>query len=210
MRKKAETVDEFIATGCGRCDKAGTPECKVHSWIEIVQKLRQLLQSCELEEAAKWGAPCYSFNHKNLIMIAVFNDYCAISFFQGSLLNDPGGWLEKQGENVRHGRIVRFRTLADFHQRQQVVADFIQQTIANAKAGKQVVYDPNDLPDYCDELIVAFELDPAYQEAFEALTPGRQRGYLLHFNQAKQASTRANRISKARDKVLLGKGMQDR
>lgn len=210
MRKKAETVEAFMATGCGRCDKAGTPDCKVHTWHDVVLKLRLLLQNFELEESAKWGSPCYSLSNKNLIMIAVFNNYCAISFFDGSLLTDPDGVLEKQGENVRHGRLVKFKSLAEFNQRQQAVSELIKQAISNAKAGKQVIYDPNELPDYCAELIETFELDPEYHEAFEALTPGRQRGYLLHFNQAKQSKTRDNRIAKARDKVLLGKGMQDR
>ncbi|WP_119395248.1 YdeI/OmpD-associated family protein [Salinibius halmophilus] len=210
MRQKAATVDEFIESGCGRCDKAGTPECKVHNWLEIVLRLRQLLQQTELDEAAKWGAPCYGFKGKNLIMIAVFKDYSAISFLEGSFLDDPEGLLEKPGENVRHGRVVKFNSIAEFEQRQAAVEDFIQQAISNAKQGKQVIYDPNDLPDYCDELVKTFELDPDYQDAFLALTPGRQRGYLLHFNQAKQAATRSNRIAKVRDKVMAGKGMQDR
>lgn len=210
MRQKAATVDEFIESGCGRCDKAGTPECKVMPFKEVLEALRKMLRATELEEAAKWGVPCYMYQGRNVVLISALKDHCCISFFDGTLLADPTGLLQQPSNNVQHDRIVKLRSMLEFTQQKPVIEDLIQQALQLAKDGKKVAYDKSVMPDWPDELIETFELDPEYQEAFEALTPGRQKGYLLHFNQAKQAKTRVSRIAKVRDKVMAGKGMQDR
>jgi uncharacterized protein YdeI (YjbR/CyaY-like superfamily) len=201
-------VDNYLLTGCGRCPLGNTPACKVHRWPHELLALRQLVLECGLTEELKWGSPCYTYAGRNELMIAAFNQHATLSFFHGVLLNDPMGLLQKPGENSQAGRVIRFTSVEQVYQHSAAIKDLIAQVKEHARLGTKPVFEkqPTVLP---EELIEAFEQDPAFHAAFEALTPGRQRGYLLHFSQPKQSKTRSARIEKCMPRILEGKGMQD-
>jgi uncharacterized protein YdeI (YjbR/CyaY-like superfamily) len=201
-------VDKFLLDGCMRCSLGGTPECKVHQWIPELEALRQIMLSSELTEDLKWGVPCYTLNNKNILMIYAFKDQCSVSFMKGALINDPKNLLEKAGENTQSARVLRFKSLNDVTSIEEDIKSFITQAIEIEKAGKKVVVEkkPEPIP---IELIEKFESDEIFKSAFKALTPGRQRGYILHFSQAKQSGTRKSRIEKCTANILNGIGLHD-
>lgn len=202
------SVDSYLSEGCGRCNRYQTPDCNVHKWQPILVHLRKLLLASGLQETIKWGNPCYTFRGKNVCIIGAFNNDCVLSFFKGSLLNDPAGLLQKSGSDSQVGRVIRFTNLEYLMAHESTVLELLANAIAVEESGLKPVTDTS-LPTYPNELIAAFEEDPDFQTAFETLTKGRQRGYLLHFNQAKQAATRSNRIAKYKNKILMGRGMMD-
>ncbi len=161
-----------------------------------------------LEETIKWGNPCYMHQGKNVCIIGAFNNNCVLSFFKGALIDDPQGLLEKSGTDSQGGRVIHFTDLNYLMAHEAAILELIAAAVLVEAKGLKVVTD-NSLPPYPDELVAAFAEAPEFQTAFEALTKGRQRGYLLHFNQAKQASTRANRIEKYKQKIFLGRGMME-
>lgn len=201
-------IDAYLTDGCGRCELYATPACKVHRWAELLSEIRVVLLDSELTEERKWGAPCYTLDGKNVLMMGAFKDNCVISFMQGALLDDPAGLLEKPGPASHVGRVIRFTDADKFHRNIAHIQELIQQAINNQKAGLQY---KNELPppEWPAELLEAFEQDSNFQQAFYALTPGRQKGYLLHFNAAKQSETRHNRIEKAMSRIMAGKGLHD-
>ena len=201
-------VDQFYVEGCGRCPLGGTPECKVHNWQAELALLRDLLHRADLQEECKWGFPCYTVNGKNVLMLGVFNDYCSVSFFKGALIKDESGLLEKPGPNSQAARLIKFRSTEDILNQYSSIELLVTQAIQNEKAGLSVSFkkNPEPLP---DELKDAFDLDPAFETAFYALTPGRQRGYLLQIAQAKQSKTRYGRIEKYKPMILSGIGLHD-
>lgn len=202
------TVDDYLLEGCLRCPLGGTEACKVHSWTEELKELRQLALECGLTEEVKWGVPCYTYSGKNVVLVSAFKEYAALSFFKGSLLSDPEGILQKPGENSQAGRLIKFIALEDIYELKQILQTYIFEAIEVEKAGLKVEFKANPEP-IPEELQQKMDDDFYFKEAFESLTPGRQRGYILYFSQAKQAKTRIERIEKWTAKILNGEGIHD-
>lgn len=182
---------------------------KSTKWQEAYQELRDLALSFELTEELKWGCPCYTIGKNNIFLIHGFKDYCALLFMQGALLKDPEKILIQQTENVQSARQLRFTSADEIVTNQTVIKAYIKEAIQLNKAGIKVTLKkttefkvPLEFQDALDQL-------PELKTAFEALTPGRQRGYLLYFSSAKQSKTRNERIEKHIPKILSGKGLDD-
>lgn len=203
-------VDLYFAEGCGRCPLWRTPDCKVHSWQEEMKQLRAILLESALTEEVKWSVPCYTFENHNVSVLSALKEHCVLSFFKGALLKDPAGILEKPGENTQADRVIRFTDVQQIVALEATIKAYIEEAIAVEKAGLTFDYKQTSDFDMPDELIDKFDEDPDFRAAFEALTPGRQRGYLLHFSSAKQAKTRLSRIEKAVPQIFEGKGLHDR
>jgi uncharacterized protein YdeI (YjbR/CyaY-like superfamily) len=202
-------VDDFFARGCGRCALFETPQCRVHQWQEEMQMLRDILLDAGLTEDRKWGNPCYTFNGKNVVMMGALKEFCSIGFFKGSLLTDPKGILIAAGENTQASRQLRFTETKSITKLQKQITDFVQEAIQLEKEGKKVAFKPVSEFPMPEELVQFFSESPAFEKAFYALTPGRQRGYLLHFSESKQAKTRLARIEKYHDQIMRGEGLHD-
>ena len=205
---KATSVDQYLLDGCGRCSKGGTASCTVHTWHPILVAMRELATECMLTEEVKWSVPCYTLKGKNVLMIHAFKEYCSILFMKGSLLTDPENILHRQTEHVTAGRQLRYTNLEGFLAQRDRAKAFILEAITLEEAGKKVATRTQEDPEV-DELKEAFAQDEAFKNAFYQLTPGRQRAYLLHFAQPKQAATRASRIVKCMDMILRGEGLHD-
>ena len=177
-------------------------------WRAEADALRAALLDCGLAEELKWGKPCYSYDGKNIAIIQRMKDFLALMFFKGALLTDPDGVLERQGPNSRSGFRARFTSVKDVSRMKKSLKALVREAIDVEKKGLKVEKS-NDL-DMPAELVDAFDQDPDFKAAFDALTPGRRRGYVLHFSEAKQAKTRAARIEKYRDKIFEGRGFHDR
>lgn len=209
MTKKPTDVQEYLKHGCGRCPLGDTPECKVHRWQEELGLLREIMLKSDLLEEIKWSVPCYTFDGKNIVIVAAFKEYCSLSFFKGAGLIDPDGILEKAGENSQASRLIRFTSANQIKNRRSSIVALVQAAIELERLGyKAPSVHPSQM-DWPDELLDAFERDSRLREAFEALTPGRQRGYLLFFAAAKQSKTRIDRIEKYRERILSGLGLHD-
>ena len=202
-------VDLYLEEGCGRCDLYRTPQCKVHSWPEELKKLRMILLDCGLTEELKWGAPCYTFRNKNVAMMSALRECCVLSFFKGALLNDTNGILKKPGENSQAARVIRFINVEEIVELEPILKAYIFEAIEIEKAGLKVNFKKNPEP-IPEELQQKFDENPTLKAAFEALTPGKQRGYIIHFSQPKQSKTRADRIEKCVQKILNGEGFHDK
>lgn len=182
---------------------------KAGPWHAELAALREILLACPLTEDFKWRSPVYTFEGANVALVWGFKDACTLGFFKGVLLKDKDGILVAQGENSRSARVARFTSVADIRKAEKTLKAYVGEAIAIEKAGLKVDLPKDDL-DYPAELVEALDGDADLREAFEALTPGRQRGWVLHFSQAKQAETRVSRIEKARPSIMDGKGMNDR
>ncbi len=202
-------VDLYLKDGCGRCKYYQTPQCKVHNWIEELEYLRIIANDLGLTEELKWSVPCYTVEGKNIFIIAAFKDFCAISFFKGSLLKDTKQLLSSPGDNSQSGRYFKFTSLKEIQKQENNIRNYIQEAIDNELNGKKVDFKkPNDIV-MPEELIEALEKDTSFNMAFHALTPGRQRGWVLHYSGAKQSATRISRIEKSKEKVLKGLGWNE-
>jgi uncharacterized protein YdeI (YjbR/CyaY-like superfamily) len=202
-------ADTYFTTGCGRCAKGGTPACKVNTWAAELAALRGLVLEAGLTEECKWGVPCYTINGGNVVIIHSFKEYCALLFFKGALLKDAKGLLIQQTENVQAGRQLRFTDVRDIVKLKTTIKAYLQEAIAVEKAGLKVAMKPTAEFAMPDEFQAKLDESPVLKTAFEALTPGRQRAYLLHFAAAKQAKTREARIEKCTPQILNGKGLLD-
>jgi len=178
-------------------------------WHDAYAALRAIAFDCGLTEDLKWGNPCYTCDGRNIVLIHGFKDYCAYLFFKGALITDPDGLLIQQTENVQSARQIRFRSIADIEGREAVLKRYIEAAIAIEAAGEKVVLKTTAEFAMPDEFQARLDEDPDLKTAFFALTPGRQRGYLLHFGSAKQAKTREARIDKCVPQILAGKGLED-
>lgn len=201
-------IDQFLLEGCMRCPKGATPDCKVHRWTDILEFLRQLLLDTELQEERKWGMPTYTLQGKNVIILGVFNQSCVLSFLKGGLLEDPYQLLERPGPNSQEGRFIRFTQLSHAQEIEDKIKEYLLQAIEVERSGKKASAKPT-IPVLPEELHQKFAEHPGLESAFFALTPGRQRGYVIHFSEAKQSATRLNRIEKYLPKIFAGKGMLD-
>ncbi len=202
-------VDLYLKEGCGRCNLYQTPKCKVHFWQEPMLALRNILLDTELKEEFKWSQPCYTYNGKNVMMLTAFNDFCCIAFFKGSLIKDPKNLLEFPGPNSQTSKRLNITNDTQVIELEPQIRDFIKQAIELEKSGASIELKkvPEPIP---NELIDAFNDNPELETAFFNLTPGRQRGYIIHFSQPKQSKTRLSRITKMIPKIMDGKGFHDR
>ncbi len=210
MTRMNPKIDNYLAVGCGRCPLGGTPDCKVHNWDDELAQLRTILIDSELTEELKWSVPCYTFEGKNILILTALKDYCALSFFKGVLLKDEANILVAQTENMQAERIIKFTDADEIVEMAHIIKAYIQEAIDIEKAGLEVEYKKTSDFDIPDELQQKFDDDPYFKTAFEALTPGRQRGYLLHFSGAKQSKTRTSRIEKNVQNIIDGRGLHDR
>lgn len=177
-------------------------------WPDEMRALREIVLAAGLTEEIKWAKPCYSHGKRNVVIMQEMKHFLALMFFKGVLLKDPAGVLEAQGPNSRSARRICFRSVDDVNGLAEILPDYLQLAIEIAEAGLEVEYDPTD--DFVEELEERLASDDAFREAFEGLTPGRQREYNLHFSSAKQSKTRLGRIEKYVPKILEGKGFRDR
>ncbi|HHQ0769731.1 TPA: YdeI/OmpD-associated family protein [Listeria innocua] len=182
---------------------------KPSTWQAEFKALREIAITFELEEEFKWGKPCYALNGSNVFLIHGFKNYCALLFMKGSLLRDPDNILVQQTENVQAARQIRFTNLQEILDQKEILKKYIQNAIEVEKAGLEVALKPRAETPIPDELLVKFEELPALKTAFEALTPGRQKAYLLYFAAPKQSKTRVSRIEKYEATILDGLGLND-
>lgn len=182
---------------------------KDKKWQEELEQLRKIALDCQLTEELKWGTPCYTHQKKNIVLIHDFKEYCAFLFFKGALLKDTEGILIQQSENVQAARQIRFTNLKEIVEQKNILKAYIYEAIEIEKAGLKVELKKTDEFPVSDEFQKQLDEDSTLKKAFEALTPGRQRGYLLHFSQPKQAKTREARVDKAIPQILDGKGLND-
>lgn len=182
---------------------------KAKKWKEEFEKLRAIVLDCGLTEDFKWMHPCYTFDNKNIVIIHGFKDYCALLFHKGALLQDPHGILIQQTENVQGARQIRFTHAQEIADMETILKNYILAAIEIEKAGLEVELKKTAEYAIPEELQHKFNELAGLKSAFEALTPGRQRAYLLHFSQPKQSKTRVSRIEKCVPQILDGKGLND-
>ena len=182
---------------------------KAKKWQEEFEKLRMIVLECGLTEELKWGCPCYSFEKSNIVLIHGFKDYCALLFMKGALLNDEHGILVQQTENVQSARQIRFTDIREIYDLEPIVKAYIREAIEVEKAGLKVKFKKATEFAVAEEFQSKLDRLPALKKAFYALTPGRQRGYLLYFSSAKQSKTRAARVEKYMPQILEGRGLDD-
>lgn len=182
---------------------------KDNKWQAEVRKLRAIVLECGLTEELKWGNPCYMFEDKNIVLIHVFKEYCAFLFFKGALMKDPKGILIQQTENVQAARQIRFTDLKEINKLERTLKDYIYQAVEIEEAGLKVPLKKTTEFTMPDEFKNKLAELPDLKRAFYALTPGRQRAYLLHFAAPKQSKTRESRIEKSMQDILDGKGLND-
>ena len=202
-------IQTFLSDGCGRCEFFATDKCKVRIWKEQVQLLREIILKTGLREEMKWGVPVYTYNGSNIINLSALKSCATIGFFKGALLKDEHKILLKPGENSQAVKQLKVTQIDDIHQLEPIIKSYIFEAIEIEKAGLKIEFkkEPEPMPEELKTRLAEF---PELKEAFEALTPGRQRGYILHFSQPKQSKTRISRIEKCIPKILEGKGFHDR
>lgn len=203
-------VEEYFTDGCGRCPLGGTPDCKVNNWQAELRLLREIVLECGLTEESKWGMPCYTYNSKNVLIVSAFKEFSAINFFKGSLLSDPHKLLVLPGENSQAARFVKFTHPSQIEKNRDILKAYIFEAIEVEKSGLQVKFKSVSDYEVPEELEIKMNEIPALRTAFEALTPGRQKGYIIYFSQPKQSQTRFNRIDKSMEKIMKGLGWNDR
>ena len=182
---------------------------KAQQWQQELEQLRMIILNCGLTEELKWGVPCYTFQKSNIVLIHVFKEYCAVLFFKGALLNNADGILIQQTENVQAARQVRFTDVAQIIEMAATLKAYIYEAIEVEKAGLKVELKKTSEFAIADEFQNKLDQMPALKTAFDTLTPGRQRAYMLHFSAPKQAKTRQERVEKWIPQILNGKGLND-
>jgi uncharacterized protein YdeI (YjbR/CyaY-like superfamily) len=179
---------------------------KAKKWREEMEKLRRISLDCGLTEELKWGKPCYTFQKSNIVIIQGFKEFCALLFCKGALLNDPNGILKQFGWQA--ARRIPFTTVRELLEMEPILKAYIHEAMEAEKAGLEVNFNKNPEP-IPEELQNKLDEIPALKAAFAALTPGRQRGYILYFSRAKQSKTRESRVEKCMRQILKGKGLND-
>ncbi|MGB8218620.1 MAG: YdeI family protein [Candidatus Methanoperedens sp.] len=178
-------------------------------WQKELEKLRMIILDCQLTEELKWGVPCYTFQKNNIVLIHVFKEYCALLFFKGALLKDANGILIQQTENVQAGRQIRFTNVREIVEMETILKAYIHEAIEVEKAGLKVNFKKSSEFIIPEEFQKKLDEIPALKTAFDALTPGRQRAYILYFSAPKQSKTRESRVEKCMQQILNGKGLND-
>jgi uncharacterized protein YdeI (YjbR/CyaY-like superfamily) len=182
---------------------------KNEKWQEEIELLREIVLECDLVEELKWGCPCYTFQKNNIVLIHVFKEYCALLFFKGALLKDPKGILIQQTENVQAARQIRFTNVGEIRKIERSLKSYIYEAVEVEEKGLKVELKKTTEYKMPAEFQKKLKENRSLKTAFDELTPGRQRGYLLYFSQAKQSKTREARIEKTMKKILEGKGLDD-
>ncbi|MGD0413326.1 MAG: YdeI family protein [Verrucomicrobiota bacterium] len=182
---------------------------KSKMWREEFEKLRMILLDCPLAEELRWGKPCYTFQKSNIVLMHGFKEYCALLFMKGALLKDANGILIRQTENVQAARQIRFTSVRQIAGMEPILKAYIHEAIEVEKAGLEVNYKKTSEFIIPDEFQKKLDAIPALKTAFAALTPGRQRGYMLYFSAPKQSKTRESRVEKCMRQILNGKGLND-
>ena len=195
MTAKNPKVDDFLA--------------RTKEWQDEFKKLRKIMLDCGLDEHLKWGVPCYTFADKNVVLMHGFKYYCALLFFKGVLMKDPEHLMVQQTKNVQATRHIRFSNAREIVKLKAVLQAYVNDAIAVEKSGVKVPLKQTSDFAVAREFQERLQKDPALKTAFKALTPGRQRAYLLYFSEAKQASTRASRVEKCVPRILSGRGLDD-
>jgi uncharacterized protein YdeI (YjbR/CyaY-like superfamily) len=195
MKNKNPLVDKFLA--------------KATQWQEEFKTLRGIISECPLTEEFKWGHPCYTFENSNVVIIQGFKEYCALLFCKGALLKDPKGILIQQTENVQAARQIRFTAEREIAKLKATIKAYVNEAIEAEKAGLKVNFKKTSEFKMPEEFEKQLKESRPLKTAFDGLTPGRQRGYLLYFSAAKQSKTREARIEKCREQILKGKGLDD-
>jgi uncharacterized protein YdeI (YjbR/CyaY-like superfamily) len=195
MENRNSQVDEYIQNAS--------------QWNEEMKVLRELFLECGFTEVVKWGAPCYMYGKTNIVIMREFKECCVLILCKGSLLSDPKGILVKPGENTQAGRQIRFTNLEEINEMKTTLIAYMQESIEIEKSGLKIDTSLRPEQETPEEFQEALDLDPDFKSAFEALTPGRQRAYLMHFTAPKQSKTKVARIEKWKDQILRGKGMND-
>ena len=182
---------------------------KVEKWREEFERLRAIILDCGLTEELKWGWPCYTLDKANIVLMHGVKEYCALLFFKGALMKDTNGILVQQTENVQAGRQIRFAGAHEIAQMEPILKAYIREAVEVEKAGLKMEFRKTSEFAMPEEFQAKLDEIPALKTAFEALTPGRQRAYLLHFSSAKQSRTREARVEKCMPRILDGKGLDD-
>lgn len=182
---------------------------KVDRWHEEFEQLRMIVLGCQLTEELKWGQPCYTFEKKNIVLMHGFKDYCALLFFKGALLKDSKGILVQQTKNVQAGRQIRFTNVQEIVKMKTILKAYIREAIEVEKAGLEVNFKKTTEFAIPEEFQNTLDKSPSLKKAFNALTPGRQRAYILYFSAPKQSKTRESRVEKYVQHILNGKGLND-
>jgi uncharacterized protein YdeI (YjbR/CyaY-like superfamily) len=201
--------EDFFTRGCGRCHRFATPDCSTRLWIDDLNSLRRICLDVGLEETVKWAHPCYMHAGRNIAIFGAFRTDFRLGFMNAGLLKDTEGVLEPQGPNSQTPSMIRFTAVGQVGEMEPVIRAYLRQLMDHAEAGTKPPKMEREI-DMPDELIEALDADPELAEAFQSLTPGRQRSYMFDLNQAKQSATRVTRIEKFRDKIIAGKGALER
>ncbi|KAA9010064.1 YdeI/OmpD-associated family protein [Histidinibacterium aquaticum] len=183
---------------------------KATQWRAEMEALREIVLATPVHETFKWRQPCYTYDDSNICILSSYKPGATLSFPRGALMKDPEGLLFAPGENTRAARFMRFSSVEEVAEREETLRSYLLEAIELVKSGRKVDFEATREIDRPDELIDRLDDDPEYREAFDGLTPGRQRSWCLHFGGAKKAETRASRVEKAREKVLSGKGWNER
>jgi len=200
--------NDYFIDGCGRCSLHGTDQCKVSTWADPLVLLREIMLQSGLEEEAKWGQPTYTLKGKNVAMIYSFKDSCGISFFKGVLLQDDAKILVPAGANSNVARHLKITSAAQVAELEPHIHAYIAEAIELEKSGAKVPK-PTEREPMPETLANWLESDPQLHKAWDLLTPGRQRSYILHVGSAKQEQTQLNRIEKCIPKIYAGKGFNE-
>lgn len=202
-------IEEYFVKGCGRCDRFDTPDCSTRRWILGLNELRRVCRETGLVETVKWGHPCYMHRDRNIAILGAFRDDFRISFFNAALMKDPRGVLEKQAPNTAHADTIRFSDVTQVAEMEAIIASYLKEAAEYAAAGKKPPKQRDEIA-LPIELKEALECDSELADAFQKLTPGRQKSYVIQVNSAKKRETKISRIAKFRDKILSGKGAMER
>lgn len=201
-------IEDFFTKGCGRCDRFAAPDCSTRRWAGGLAALRRLCLQAGLTETVKWGHPCYMHAGRNIAIMGAFRGDFRLTFFNAALMKDPDGVLERQGPNTAHPDAIRFTGNAQVEAMAATILRYLAEAMGYAEAGVKPPRD-DSAPDLPEELVEAMDADPELAEAFHRLTPGRQKSHVLHIGGTKTPTTRVNRITKLKPKILAGKGANE-
>lgn len=202
-------IEDYFSKGCGRCERFATTDCSTRQWERGLRDLRRICLDCGLIEEVKWAHPCYMKAGRNIAIIGAFRGDFRLGFFDAALMKDPDGVLQKQGANARHANMMRFVDNAQVSEMEPVIRAYLAEAAGYAEAGLKPPQDERDI-DLPDELVEALAADAELSEAFDRLTPGRQKSYVIGLSSAKKSETRVARIAKFREKIIAGKGALER
>ncbi len=205
---KIQSLDEYYEDGCGRCKYFATENCKVKTWREELRALKSILEKTRLKPELKWSQPTYTYKGKNVLILSAFKDYAFLSFFKGALLKEGKNILVSPGKSSQSSKQLRFTSKVQVEEKEGLILTLIKEAIQIEEEGKKVKTQkiPEAMPEELKEFL---RQDPALEKAFNSLSSGKKRSYLIHLGQAKQSSTRISRIQKCIPKIMKGEGFHD-